>query len=526
MMNNKAYQRYLPALLAGALLVGIGMASTIVPWMATPRERVYTGLNGYSNDYFQYVSYIKEGMYGRLTMVFRSFPFPQPTTPIHAFYIVTGMAAARFGIEAPVAFHLLRIILGLVYVFLTHQLFLRVFAQPVAFLGTILAFISSPLGWLRFAGNHWEVARLSFFNFSIVHPERVTDRPHYLFGAVMVLTILLLLTREKTRRQVSKFALAVLAFGAAMVHASAGILLLVIGSIRLHFFSLALGSGLALGITYFFVRQYTLVPEIWLDSYIYSGPLTIEGLAGDIVSFGPTLWLGLVGLLWASYRKETSHGHVHAIVLTWLLVQLGLFFFGYRLFHADRVRFLQSLYFIPMAYGTVLFFQCISARIKRNLTTIGVLAMIVVSLPVYTQDLAWSMIRLTDYKTFNVFAFPTIAQREAYAFLDSSTPRESIVLAGLEAGNNILIYSHSRVIGNEQGWSQAKGKQMLTERDEFFRGKQSADDAWGYLRRNAVAYVYYGYQERAMGNASGYAFLTPVFANAQVRIYRVEYPAQ
>lgn len=521
MMNNKTLRTFLPPLIAAVVLVGAGMLSTIIPWLSTPPDRVFTGMNGYSNDYIQYVSYIKEGMYGRYTMLFRSFPFLQPATPIHFFYIATGFIANLMGLPAPLAFHLTRIVLGSFYVFLTYQLFSRVFKRTTAFLGTFLAFFSTPLGWPHMVQGTWEVARVSFFNFSIIHPERVTDRPHYVFGAIMFLWILILLIKRDSgsiRRSVVLF---LLSFLATMVHTSVGILLLILSALRLSK-STFFGSALALGITYYFVMQYTLVPEIWLDSYIYSGPMTASGIIKDLISFGPTLLFGMIGLAWSIFKKDT-HKTVHGMVAVWLVVQIGLFLYGYRFFHADRVRFLQSLYFIPMAYGTILFFEMLSKRMGKRIVPLGIISMILISLPLYTQDLTGSIYSLTDYKAFSTFVFPTKGQADSYHYLDRETPKESIVLAAYEAANNLLIYSHNMVIGNDQGWGRVQGQKMVAARDTFFGGSLSEEKARRYLYDNHIRYIYYGYQERSYGgDIRRYTFLTPEFSNKEVTIYRVQ----
>ena len=438
-------------------------------------------MNGYSSDYIQYVSYIKEGMYGRYQMIFRSFPFFQPITPIHFIYIATGIVGDWIGANAPFMFHLTRVILGSLYVLFTYKLFSRVFSPQLTFLATLLAFISAPL------------PNLSFFNFSIIHPERITDRPHYVFGAVLFLAILLL------RKPALLFIFSILT---AMVHVSTGILLFVL-SLFLRSVPVALGSSVALGVTYIFIRKYTLVPEIWLDSYIYSGSITLLGILRDIVSFGPTLWLGMVGFILD--RKPT-----HRKIFYWLLIQLGLFLFGYRFFHADRVRFLQGLYFIPMAYGTVLFWKYISQKISHWMLPVGVFATILVSLPVYISDLNKSLYFLTDYKNYSTFVFPTKAQMESFEYLDKNTPTESLIIGSYEIANNLLLYSHNYTLGNDQGWSKEEGKKMLADRDKFFAGILSEEEAKQYLQNNNVSFVY---------NGPKYPFLRPVFENSQVTIY-------
>lgn len=521
------------------LIVGFGMMPTVVPWMATPADRVFNGIHGYSSDYIQYVSYIKEGMYGRYSMLFRSFPFPQPATPIHFLYIATGVIANIVSIEsAPFAYHLARLLLGVLFVFVCFRFFLLRFSQPTeAALVTFLAFVSSPFFSISTAGGTWAIIPLKYLNFYIESAGRVSDRPHYIFGETVFLFLVLLLFRTKLQKPSwirSPVLLFFLSFAMAMVHAGTGIIALCVflawflldrkNSFRI--FTIIIGITLALAISFWSIRQYTMVPEIWLDSY--SGSASLLPLIRDILSFGPTLPLAFAGLILAfltSKKRET----LDLFVLVWLVVWMGLFLYGYRWFHADRVRFVQSLYFIPFAYGSAIFLKSVAMRFGKSSAIRTVLdkplffvlmsTVIFYSMVPFIKNFISNMYLFTDYRDFSIFAFPTKHQWAAYEFLDRNTAKESVVLAKYEAANNILIASHNRVIGNNQGWGVAAGQEMYLKRDRFLSGSMKEEEAHTYLSDNHIEYVYFGYQEKYMGDMRRYSFLTPVFSNSDVTIY-------
>lgn len=524
-----------------ACIVLIGMASTIVQWIATPKGRIYTGMTGYSSDYVQYVSYIKEGMYGRFTMLFRSFPFPQPTTPIHFLYIGIGVVGKSLGISAPAAYHLSRVVLGIAYGYLVYRLFVRLLGwSATAIVATLLAFSSTPLGWYRPIGGSWVYEGLNFFDFSVNTPERITDRPHYIFGSILFLAILLLIAQENHHGQrIRRLLIALCSFFIAIVHTVSGILLLLIASARLAvcflqkrignldkqwiigYGLLLTGGVLGLGLVYWCVRQYTLVPEIWLDSYVYGQQVTVNNIIKYIISFGPVSWVSAVGFV-LLVRRYQIMSELDSIMALWFFIQYGLFLFGYSAIHADRVRFVQTLYYVPTAYGAVLFLNYLGERFGKRLFSVGLGCLFLLSIPTYVQDLDRSIHTFTNYRDFSIFVYPSVAQREAFNYFDRYTPTESIVIAQYEVANLLLLYSHNRVIGNDQGWSKEQGKAMFRERTAFFAATMDEVSARKYLQNNNVSYVYYGYQERFVGNISHYTFLKPVFTNSEATVFQVK----
>lgn len=532
-MNVRKHTTELIALII--ILISISMAGTVVPQLYVPAGRVFAGFHEYSSDYVQYVSYIKEGMYGRYTMYFRSFPFDQPATPIHFAYILFGILFGPLGLSAPIIYHVVRVILAILLIVSIYTIFFKLFrVHRLAFISTIIAAVSSCFSYVTYTSGVWQVHVLNYFPFALSTPQRLTDRPHYILGSVLFLMAISLLL-QKSRRY-TYIALFILSFCTVMVHIASGVVLgmlsvVIIGmsfiqkspdtSGRKNGLSIATGAILAAAITYYFVQIYSKSSNIFIDQYAYAGPLTFMTFIREIISFGPLLWIGLPGLISGLWYNRTVEFRHRILLCAWGLIHLILFFFLYPLVRVDQVRFVQSLYFIPLSYGTVWAIWALSKRFGRLIFPIGITILLLVSVPMYVFQVQANLFEMTDYKEFSVFAYPTQNQFAAYQYLDTHSPKESIVVSYYETANLLLIYSHNRVIGNDQGWSKEEGQKMKDSVISFFAGTQSDEDARAYLAANHISYVYDGYQEKSFGDISGYPFLKKVYENQEVTIYQV-----
>jgi len=185
------------------------------------------------------------------------------------------------------------------------------------------------------------------------------------------------------------------------------------------------------------------------------------------------------------------------------------------------VRFVQSLYFIPLTYGAIWLLWTLSKRFGRLALYGGILLILFLSLPTYISQVYADLYAMTDYQSFAPFGFPTKNQYAAYEFLDQHSPVESTVLAQYEAANMLLMYSHNRVLGNDQGWTPEGGETMKQEVARWFSGTESNSEAKNYLIANHISYVFYGYRERALGDITKYTFLQKIYKNPEVAVYSV-----
>ena len=539
-MSIKKYSPFINILFITILFVGLGMSSTIVPFLAAGHDRVFAGFHGYSADYVGYVSYIKEGMYGHLAMNFRSYPPTQPATPIHWEYILAGVLFAPFNIEAPIIYHLLRAIFGSLFIALAYSVFQKVFAKRhLALIATIAAFTISCVGWFSFSSGTVQIKIFNYFPFFISTPQRATDRPHYLLGSILFLCAFqILLKRTLNIRSIALLGL--LAFLTIMVHVSSGVVLALLSGVlivisflpnnskehastdRIYGFTILASSLIASGISYYYIQQYSAVSDIFLDKFTYSAGINIQSIWRQIISFGPLLWLGLIGLIVQALQKNPKTFHSNILMLSWGVIHLLLFFFLYPIFRVDQVRFVQSLYYIPLAYGTIWLIAHLALRFNTYLFHLGIFLLLAFAFPTYLAQLDHDLHDMTNYKTFAPFGFPTKNQYAAYKFLDTHTPIESTVLSEYEAANMILLYSHNRVLGNDQGWTASGGSHMKEEVFRFLTGSLSHNEALLYLQNNHVMYIYEGFREKAFGNIAHYSFLEEVYKNTEVTIYRVK----
>lgn len=511
----------------------LGMLENIRPFFTKPSDRYYTGLQGFVDDYVGYVSYVKEGMYGRNTFRIRSLPPPQTSTTAQLILILMGKIGVIFNFSAPFTYHLFRALFGIGF-FLSIYFLLKVkFNHFYSLLITIVTAVSGQIGWYVSMNNNLIYKTIASFGFTDNIALRFASRPHYLFGAMLfcIISTIHLKTGKKKYTAYITFSLSIClglihpSFGVILGFMQVFMLLYVLITKKTHSFLIASYSaslsGLFIGLlaSYWSTHQYPYTSILAFEAYVMTEKLSIETILGDIISFGPSLWLGLPTLVFLCIKYKCKD-RVDLYMLIWLSVQLGIFFVAYKYFRSERVRYIQSLYFIPMTYGAIRLFELISGT-KKQLFFIFVFLLFGLGIPGYINGLEQSMYYHTNYQTYSYFIFPTKYIMDAYAWLDKNTPTESVVLASWEAANNIIMYSHNYVIGNKQGWPNDEGYIMERDKDSFYSGIFSKNEAIAFIKKYNIQFIYAGYQEP--NEFINYGFAKQIFQNPEVTIYKIQY---
>jgi hypothetical protein len=567
------------------IFVLLGMMPTIMPAIKKPADRVFNGMHGYLDDYVGYASYVKEGMYGLNTFRIRSLPKGQSSTSANLTYIWAGKVAKIFKWSAPFGYHVARAFLGAIFIYVTYVLFkLLTKSHTYAMLATIIAFTSSVPGWYFFENNQWVYKALSSFSFIDNVAGRVTTRPHYILGAILFIILIIRLIRENKldlhgklqitnynlqtivkKIRISKhfyqiiniliiawnlfidyWLLLILSFLLGITHPSFAILLLGVCGLYILIIEIPFLLKKRIGnkekimqllLSHTMMILYGVIGGILLskwstsvepyvsilsfEEYVYYERLSFQTVINDIKTFGPSLWIGFIGLLWMVIKtRGTSKKDI--VMFLWIIVQYLLFFSLYSIFRAERFRFIQSLYFIPMAYGTIVVFRDIGQKLGKWVPYMGTIALLVVFIPTYINGFLTDYYANTDYKTYwSTLIFPTMGQMEAFDFLDKHTEKESTVITSFESGNQVIMYSHNYVVGNTQGWPKEKQKIMVPDRDNFYSGMLPISTALELVKKYDIQYVYNGWQEKTLGDVTRYPFLLKVFGNNEVEIYKV-----
>ncbi len=435
-----------PAIKSFCLLLIASLSINLVPYMKKPVDRAYTWIERHSDDYIGYVSYIKEGMYGRNTVVIRSLPKDgQRATPVHFLYIGIGKIAGFLHISAPVAYHLARILMSIVYMIMIYNVFLSLFQNTRdACLAFLFAAIGTYVSFYRWNGSTFQYMSWNYQDFSSNLVLRMISRPHYELGAILFLTLSGMLFYAPRRRYFQGIALFLLSLFLATVHPSFAFVLLASCLLMLvldMFFRTMIKRnlililqaivGLCIGLVLsnWSIRQYPFSSMLAFEGYVVSAKISMVQLFRDVLSFGPLLWLGYPGIILAYVQAQTLK-RWKRFLLIWITVQLSMYFFLYTFLRAEKMRFIQSLYFIPLAYGVGYVLLYLEKRYRVRLFVSSMVLFIALSIPAYIHDF-WSYLSIsTNYKTFSTFLFPTRGMIDSYAFLDTHTPKESVVLAG------------------------------------------------------------------------------------------------
>jgi hypothetical protein len=531
----KRYFSLLTIFLLAIFFVGAGMLNNIIPVFTKPADRGYNGMQGFVDDYIGYVSYVKEGIDGHFTFRIRSLPPPQTGNTSQLIPVYVGKIGGLLGWNAPLTYHIFRAIFG-IGLFLIMQIFFEFILgnRRMAILASIFAALSGSVGWYMYSAGAFTYHTFATFGFTDNIALRFASRLHYMVGAIIFIVLSIMYLNGKKLKLGGICVVFILALILSTQHPSFAVLLgaisavmvlrklILLRSLKVLFLPYTAGGlGLVAGLlaSYISTQHYPYTMLLSFESYVINEHLGWPTISGDLISFGPMLWVGLPGLIWAVYKNRGKR-ETDIYMLTWLILQLMFFFYLYKFFRSERVRYIQSLYFIPMAYGSVVLLRDMAAKIGRWLIIGGSILVIGSVTSTFIYGFWQSMYYHTDYKYYSLFVFPTRGMIAAYLWLNDHTPRESMVIAGYEAANNILVYSHNYVVGNKQGWPEPYGTQMEKARDAFYLGAWDENTAFKYLKDNQVKYVYKGYQE-ADGFIGKYKFLKPVFTNNDATIFEV-----
>jgi hypothetical protein len=516
--------------------VGLGMIGTVLPAFTKPPDRFYTALQGFVDDYVGYVSYVKEGMYGANYFRIRSIPPPQPFSTVHLIYVYAGKIGGLIGLDAPYTYHVFRALLGLVLVYFIYLLMRQLFNRKSdAVWATVLSVFATSAGWYSVLNGKFIYNTIAGFWFVNNDALRFTNRPHYLLGAIIFIAVTVWNLNGKLNvRKSTVFLTFIFSLILGTVHPSFALMLGSVSALMLirrviisrdirkiycSYTSTGVGLAAGMGLSYLFIHQYPTVWVLSFEEYVLNETLSPDRIIADIIAFGPCLWIGAFTLLAGLFTgKKRDEKHVYMLV--WLVIQL-LFFFGlYKLFRSERVRYIQSLYFIPMGYGTMLFLDYLGRITRVWVKTIAIIGLLIAMLPTIINGTVSGISANTNYRFYPYFIFPTQNMMEAYRWLDRNSPQESTVIAAYEAANNIIMYSHNYVIGNKQGWPAAEGERMEQEKEQFFGGVWDENTTREYLTSRNIRFVYRGYQEE--DKFLKYPFYAEVYRNPEVVIYRVK----
>ena len=175
--------------------ISISIIPTVYNIFRTPKNTVYSLTYNFIPDYYQFISFMKDGQNGQFALTSRFTPEVFPRKFGHIFFPVLGFLGSRMGLSLFTAFTLARVFFGIIRLAATYCLISSLTKNMKRRITMFLMIIILPSFLdVRFIQNHLD---LKFFlpgitNFDVF--RRITFLPHHLFAGFLTIFAFLIFT--------------------------------------------------------------------------------------------------------------------------------------------------------------------------------------------------------------------------------------------------------------------------------------------------------------------------------------------
>ncbi len=490
-------------------------------------------------DLAVYLSSIAQAAHGRI--FFLNLATTEHLVPVpNVVWLLGGFLSAFFRIPSITAYHLLRILLVPVFVFVSwFALSYFVPSKTPRKIAFLLLLFGSGVGaliapFLAFAPI---TARYAWPTDMWVGESNVflsaMYSPHFLASWTLLVASLWMLSRayEDIRYRTAVIAglLALLLFQFHPFYAptlyAVGAAWLVLAACRdgkalllkrLTAYVIFVVLSLPVVVYYFWLAKFTMNGAVLIGSNILLTPLPLFVLAG----FGGFALFAPFGRVEA-VRTRGAVGRRANELAVWAIVTVLLL---YAPLSFQR-RLLEGVEFPLAALTGVALFAWNERRVvlsgygRYGVSAASTVLFAVIFFLSSFYAVA-APISLFDTATGRAIFFFSKDQAAALAWIRKSTPRDALFLSGKDTGNDILGWGERRVyVGHWAATIDFESKQ----RDiAAFFSTMTSSAREDFLHMNHIAYVYHGPTERNFGGSfDDDAELTPVFLNGEVTIYKV-----
>lgn len=526
-----------------------------------PADRAFVLEHNYMFDYNFYLSRIREGQEGRWLVTEKYFNQPHMPSLFQIIYLYLGKLGSIFRLSPPAVYHTARIIFGLILLLLIGRAAFELFSggwRPVAYLFAVTAG-SWPV--LYKAGNFYRFGTYMGWWSVIDSLQRITFVPHVLAGQIFLFLFIDRYSKEfKGIGAMRMLSWGILGFIAGIIFPPTLIVVYAFFAVYLILtvFYLyrknqfgdkrAIGELLNLRIIPMAVFGFLSVGALLYTQYMFGfypwKALTefdilhrsILPYGEYFLALGPVFPLGLAGLLLSVLKNKIKFMPFAA----WLISVFLLFAVFENVPQQSPTRFTEAALNIPLGLLAAYFLLSLyrgASKLKGSLIPFTqrlikavIILVILLGLSVMFSMVLW----LTDQvraKAAGTWLFPAGAElvyptkdfMSGIFYIGENSSVDKTVLAYEAAGNYIPAYAGNFVF---LGHANTPGEdQKLKTAAKFFSGEMTKDEAAEFLKNEHISYVYYGAQEKELGNLTDlstlYPFLKSVYINNSVTVYKV-----
>ena len=497
-------------------------------------ERYFELVHNFPTDFNFYLSRIRQGIEGNVTVREQYTSEPHKGSFIHIFYLFLGWLGRWVRVpwhRSADVYHVARIVFGGLLLVMIAEFCKKAKLPLVAFLLAVTAStwpkLVSVAGAWRFGGYMpwWSV---------MDSLQRITFIPHLLVGQALILFLIMALADRDTMKKPGNWVfLGILAFllgiiflpGLVFVIATAGVLTLFDGKELV-------GRAIALGLGFPSLVYLSLMTSFYpwkrLAEFDIVKPLPFN-YTEYLLAVGPILPIGVIGLLVVLWKKEKSLFPAVAWVLAWAAL---LFVFQF-IPAQSPLRFSEMIPHVPLGMlSAYILYVSMKKKFFRVACLLLLVSLILSGLGVMYSSWLWQR-DFVDHKirsslplvpTGSYVLYPLKDFIAATTYIQDATSRQTVILSETTAGNYIPAQSGNTVYVGHANTVRAEEKEVRVK--EFFSGRMKAEDALVWLRRENLRWIFFGPQEKEDGGISDltniYPFLTEAYKNSFVTVYQMK----
>jgi hypothetical protein len=538
-------REWLRAALLVALIVVLGWLPYLVGYLSQNNQLLFSGLLFNAEDTNVYLAAMQQGWAGSGRFHLLYTPEVQPGMFIYMFYLMLGWLARWIGWSVMTTYQVARIVadLGLS---LTVYVFIATFLPRAMRLSAFwLCTVASGLGWLVFlivpAGpggvspiDFWLMDGYTFFSQLFA--------PHF-STAIMLLLIFFLAWRQHLRTSSARsWGLAWLCLsGSFIVHPKIvplAVSVTVWSWILLAWHDRRLPRREASSLALLGLAVSPWAGAYWLGT-LHNPAMRVLVTQDVTMSPSPLHYISGYGILWPAavlgarhvWQRRTSE---NLLLVAWPVAALSLAYFPMQIQRRMVTGLLIPLgilatiglftNLLPALYRSrwAAWIQSRLGYARRRIRLLGLNLFIALTLP-STLYLLLSFCLAAAMHNSQLFF--TRDEVEAINWLQENSNDQDVILSSYSTGNRLPAVTGRHVVwGHWNLTLDYETKRREVER--FFTAETSDEERFGLLKRYHVSLLYFGPEERAMGEfaPAKVSYLRQIFVYHDVSIYQITLP--
>lgn len=517
-------------------------------------DRYFELVHNFYTDYNFYLSRIREGREGALTVHEKYTSEPHQGSYIQIMYLLMGKVSAWLNVPWPRSgdtYHVARIVLAATLLFVlayaVKSVLDKVGWQITAF---VLATAAGTWPILVFHAGEWRFGGYMPWWTIMDALQRITFVPHMLAGQALIIFLLLAMSDTKTMRRPGNWLfLGFLAFllgvvfppGLIFVGAAYAVFIVIDILFRLPFKKredladwaiVRLAGPAIVGLIsaptlLYLSLALRVYPWKRLVDYAVLHPQPFQ-LTDYILAVGPLLEIGAIGAIWVLWKKEKKLFLFVGWVIAWAVL---IIIFGH-IPQESPLRFTEMMPQVPLAILSVYLFYDLYTKIRNVSRYIWIILpgfLILLNLAQLYSSWRW-MKEFLDQKiiatqplvpTGSYVMYPLKDFISTMLFIQDHTSRDTVILSETTAGNYMPVYSGNTVYVGHANTVDTEQKEQIV--NAFFSGRMGPTKGKEFLTADDLHYIFFGPQEQSDGGltdlAAAYPFLTEIYHLGLFHVY-------